>query len=67
MHTSKRHAFGDFEMNVIILALALLAQDDKAIAQGKKEFAARCASCHFIPDTSLRTDRAWLAMIKTTH
>ncbi|MDH3590921.1 MAG: hypothetical protein OER88_03530 [Planctomycetota bacterium] len=31
-----------------------------------KIFAARCATCHVIPDPALRTDRAWLAQVKET-
>ncbi len=52
-------------MSVLLLVAALLAQDE-VIVQAKKTFTSRCASCHFVPDTSLRTDRAWLDMVKTT-
>ena len=51
---------------MLMLAVAgLLAQDDD-VARGRREFTSRCSFCHFVPDTSLRTDRAWLEMVKTT-
>lgn len=40
-------------------------QDD-LIRSGKKVFANRCASCHVVPDLSLKSDKAWLEMIRTT-
>jgi hypothetical protein len=53
-------------MNVLVVMTLLLGQQDEAVALGKRTFTSRCTNCHFVPDTTLRTDRAWLAMVKTT-
>ncbi|MHC4923707.1 MAG: hypothetical protein ACYTG4_06460 [Planctomycetota bacterium] len=60
---------------VALLAAAVpaLAQED-APAQGDKDakdpsavlFAKNCATCHAIPDTTLRTERAWLDQVNRT-
>ncbi len=53
---------------IIATALFILAQhgDDHKLAGAKKEYTARCASCHFVPDTSVRADKVWLKMIEGT-
>lgn len=53
-------------MTLAMLAMLLLGQDDKPVTEGKREFTSRCASCHFVPDAGLRSDRVWLGLIKTT-
>lgn len=40
-------------------------QDD-LIRTGKKVYANRCASCHIVPDLSLKSDQVWLEMVRTT-
>lgn len=40
-------------------------QDD-LIRTGEKVFANRCASCHVAPDLTLKSDKVWLEMIRTT-
>jgi hypothetical protein len=35
-------------------------------ADAQKTWEGRCASCHFVPDTSIDRDKVWLQLIKTT-
>lgn len=35
-------------------------------AEGERLFNARCASCHFTPDDTIRRDQLWVQMINTT-
>lgn len=54
-------------MNAILVLAALAASPAAQHEHGPaREFKQRCASCHFVPDTSLAADRAWLGMLKTT-
>ena len=53
---------------VLIAAIAVLPET-LSIGQGHSAgeiFAARCASCHTVPDPGLRTDLAWLDQINRT-
>ncbi len=53
---------------VLITAIAVLPATPST-GQGHSAgeiFAARCASCHTVPDPGLRTDLAWLDQIKRT-
>lgn len=54
-----------------LLAVAGLALLTAPLARGGDNapgqiFAARCASCHTVPDLDLRTDRAWLDQVNRT-
>ncbi|MGQ0612683.1 MAG: hypothetical protein ACT4PV_02880 [Planctomycetaceae bacterium] len=55
-----------------LLGLAAAAGLPRASAQEQADlgaarlFASRCASCHTVPDPSLRTDRAWLDQVNRT-
>ena len=52
-----------------IVSLALLAPGvsrAEAESQVGSMFTARCATCHTVPDTGLRSDRAWLAQVNRT-
>ncbi len=40
-------------------------QDD-LIRTGIKVYTNRCASCHVVPDLSLKSDKVWLELIRTT-
>ena len=53
---------------VVALAFGALlpGQDRKAIEAAGKVFQSRCATCHTIPDPSIRTDLGWLDQINRT-
>ena len=57
---------------VLCAALALAAflpkqtLADRPADRAGEMFQARCANCHFIPDPSVRTDRAWLDQVNRT-
>lgn len=51
------------------MLLALFWQEpsqEEFIGIGRKVFATQCASCHFVPDTKIPRDKAWLDMIAAT-
>lgn len=51
---------------LLALSSTLAAQEPGEAAKAAREFSQRCVNCHFVPDPSLRPDRAWLAMVQTT-
>lgn len=48
------------------LGADLPGQNPKAIEAAGLVFQRRCASCHTIPDPSVRTDRGWLDQLNRT-
>ena len=50
---------------VAVLCLAGAALADEVEDAGRL-FAARCASCHTLPDKALKGDRAWIGQVERT-
>lgn len=52
-------------MTITLLAFAL-STSTQDVGLGRRVFTQRCASCHFVPDRSIRTDAVWLELLQTT-
>lgn len=54
---------------LVLIAAIVVLPTTPSTGQGHSAgeiFAARCASCHTVPDPGLRTDLAWLDQINRT-
>ena len=54
---------------LVLIAAIVVLPTTTSTGQGQSAgeiFAARCASCHTVPDPGLRTDLAWLDQINRT-
>ena len=59
-------------MRILLIALAMVAGCSRpevpvaVVDLGKAAWKENCSACHFIPDTTLQSDRVWMEMLQTT-
>ncbi len=51
---------------LVAVAMFDVSVSEAAPPEVAQMFAARCATCHTVPDVAIRTDLAWLDQVKRT-